>query len=131
MQMNDILANAEDQNRGAWLDLADPWTGKPTGIRLLVAGPDSAAQAEAALTLADELAAEMDETGRVSAAARDRARLRNLARCVRDWEVQEDGQAVAFNFANVCRLLGAAKWVQIQVDAFAADRRNFPRPGER
>lgn len=130
MQLNEIAGNAEDQNRGAWLMLADPWSGKQTGIELLLAGPDSATQAEAALTLADELAELMELDGRISAANRDKARLRNLARCVRDWRVQEDGKPVPFTFENVCRLLRAAKWVQIQVDAFAADRRNFPSPGK-
>ena len=131
MRLSDIEANAEDQERGAWLDLADPWNGKPTGIRLRIAGPDSATQGRAQLTLADELAEAMNETGRVSAEEREAARLRCLARCVLGWEVTEDGKAVPFSFANVLRLLKAAKWVQAQVDAFAADRRRFaPELGE-
>ena len=60
MQLNDILSNAEDQDRGRWFDLADPVTGEPTGIRLRIAGPDSATQARARLKLADELA-ELDQ----------------------------------------------------------------------
>ncbi len=129
MQLNEITGNAEDQDRGAWLELADPWTGKVTGIRLLMAGPDSATQANAALRLADDLADAMDMDGRVTAENREIARMRNLARCVRAWEVSEDGKPVPFTFENTLRLLRAAKWVQIQVDAFAADRRNFATPG--
>lgn len=129
MQLNEIFGNSEDQNRGAWFSLADPWTGKPTGIELRIVGPDSATQHEATLTLADELADAMDAEGKVSAADRDRARIRNLARCVKEWKCEEDGKPVPFSFENVCRLLRAARWVQIQVDAFASDRRNFA-PGK-
>lgn len=39
MQLNDILADAQDQDRGRDFDLADPVTGKPTGISLRIAGP--------------------------------------------------------------------------------------------
>lgn len=128
MQLNDILANAEDQDRGQWFDLADPVTGKPTGIRFLVAGPDSATQARARVKLVDELAELADPDGRISAEARDKVRLNNLARCVLGWEIHEDGQPVPFNHANVLRVLKAAAWVQAQVDSFAADRAAHRRP---
>lgn len=129
--LNEIEANAEDQNRGRWLDLVEPFEGKPMGIRLLIAGPDSATQAAAQLKLADELAEELDEMGKVAAAAREAARLRCLARCVIGWEAAEDGKPVPFTFSNILRLLKAAKWVQAQADAFAADRRRFaPDRGE-
>jgi hypothetical protein len=125
MQLNDILANAEDQDKGRWLDLVDPFTGKPTGIRLLIAGPDSSVQARGRVRLSDELAEMADAEGRVAATDRERARQNSLARCVLGWEVSEDGQAVPFNHGNVLRLLRAAAWVEAQVDAFAGDRRNF------
>lgn len=131
LTISQIEANAEDQDRGRWCDLVDPFTGELIGIRLLIAGPDSATQAAAQLKLADELAAELDEAGRVSAAAREAARLRCLARCILDWQAEEDGKPVPFSFANVLRLLKASKWVQAQADAFAADRRRFaPDRGE-
>ncbi|WP_126974645.1 hypothetical protein [Frigidibacter oleivorans] len=125
MQLNDILANAEDQDRGRWFDLADPFTGQPAGIRLRIAGPDSATQGRSRLKLVDELAEAADTDGRVSAEARERARINSLARCVLAWEIEEEGQPVPFSHANVVRLLRAAAWVQAQVDAFAGDRRNF------
>lgn len=131
LTISQIEANAEDQDRGAWCDLVEPFRGERIGIRLLIAGPDSATQGAAQLKLADELAAELDEGGRVSAAAREAARLRCLARCIKDWEAEEDGKPVPFSFANVLRLLKAAKWVQAQADAFAGDRRRFaPDRGE-
>lgn len=125
MQLNQILGNAEDQERGAWLELRHPVSGKPTGIKLLIVGPDSATQAAGRLAMADELARATDDEGRVSAEARDRVRVRALARCVKAWEILEDGEPVPFKFANVVRVIRAAAWLQAQVDAFAGDRRNF------
>lgn len=39
MELNDILANVADQDRGKEFELADPVTGTPTGIRFRVAVP--------------------------------------------------------------------------------------------
>lgn len=125
MQLNDILADAQDQDRGRDFDLLDPVTGETTGIKLRIAGPDSATQARARLQMVDDLADMADDDGRVSAADREKARLNTLARCVLGWEVMEDGQPVPFNHANVLRLLKAALWVQHQVDGFASDRAAF------
>lgn len=125
MQLNDILANAQDQDRGRWFDLRDPMTGKPTGIRFLMAGPDSATQARARLQMADDLAEAADDEGRISAAAREKCRLNSLARCVLGWEIIEDGQQLPFNHANVLRVLRSAQWVLQQVDSMAGDRAAF------
>lgn len=125
MQLNDILADAQDQDRGRDFDLLDPVTGKATGITLRIAGPDSATQARARLQLADDLAEAADDMGRVSAKDREKARLNCLARCVLGWDVKEDGEAVPFTHANVLRLLRAAAWVQAQIDGFASDRGAF------
>ena len=122
MQLDDIRAFSTDQERGAWFDLLDPVTGQPTGIRLKVAGPDSETQNRARLRLADDLTDVADAEGRVSAEARERARIDSLARCVLAWEISEDGQPVPFTHGNIVRLLKAAAWVQAQVDSFAPDR---------
>jgi len=125
MDLTAILSNSEDQERGKWLDLRHPVSGQAVGIRFRIAGPDSMVQARARLKLADELAEMSDDTGRLSAADREKARINNLARCVLGWEITEDGKPVPFNHSNVVRVLKAAAWVQAQVDAFAADRRAF------
>ncbi|WOI55134.1 hypothetical protein [Palleronia sp. LCG004] len=122
MQLDDIRSFTADQDRGAWFDLADPIEGKPTGIRLKVAGPDSETQARARLKLADDLAEMADHEGRVPAEQRERARRDSLAACVLAWECQEDGEPVAFSHGNVLRLIKAATWVEAQIDAFASDR---------
>ena len=125
MQLNDILADAQDQDRGRDFDLLDPVTGKVLGIKLRIAGPDSATQGRARLQMVDDLAEMADSNGRVSAADREKARLNTLARCVLGWDVKEDGQPVPFSQANVLRFLKAALWVQQQVDGFASDRAAF------
>lgn len=122
MQLNDILAHVEDQERGHWFDLADPVTGKATGIRLRIAGPDSPTQARARLRMADELAEAAEDDGRVSAEAREKIRINSLARCVLAWECSEDGAPVPFNHANVVRFLRAAAWVHQAVDGMAGHR---------
>lgn len=120
-----IRANAADQERGAWLDLRDPVTGASTGIRLRIAGPDSATQRRAQLALADRLAELADTDGRVSSKDRETARQEALAACVLSWEVVEHGKPLGFSTANVLRLLRAARWLEVQVDAFAGDRAAF------
>jgi len=127
MQLDDIRSFSADQDRGSWFDLLDPVTGQATGIRLKLAGPDSELQNRARLRLADDLSEVADAEGRVSAEARERARIDSLARCILAWEVSEDGQPLPFTHANVVRLLKAAAWVQAQVDGFASDRAAFRR----
>jgi hypothetical protein len=127
MTLDDILGNVADQDKGRELELVDPVEGKPTGIKFRVAGPDSKVQHRARIALADELADMADADGRVSAESREKARLNCLARCVLGWDVTEDGKPVPFTHQNLLRLLRVL-WVQAQVDAFAASRRNF-QPG--
>lgn len=121
MTLDEIIAMSTDQEKGAWFDLVDPVEGKPTGIRLRIAGPDSETQRKARLALSDELVEMADIDGRVSAENREKARLTNLARCVLGWECEEDGKPVPFTTLNVTRLIRAATWVEAQIDAYAAD----------
>lgn len=121
MTLEDILANAADQDRGQEFDLEDPVTGRATGIKLWIVGPDSETAHRARLALSDELADMADAEGRVTAEQREKARLNCLARHVLRWEIFEDKKPVPFSTANLLRLL-RVHWVQEQVDAFAADR---------
>lgn len=121
MELRDVLAMVEDQDRGRWFDLLHPVTGAPVGIRLLVAGPDSRRQAEALALLTDELAEAAGPDGRVSGKDRAECHRRLVARCVLDWVCHEDGAPLPFSFDRCRRLLSVA-WVQSQADAFAAAR---------
>ena len=125
MQLDDIIADAQDQDRGREFELADPVTGTLTGIILRIAGPDSATQNRARLALADAMTDHADANGFVSAEVRERLRIECLAACVLGWTIQEDGKPIPFSQANVIRLLKSAVWVQAQVDSFAADRAAF------
>ncbi len=125
MQLHDMLAMTEDQDRGRWFDLLHPVSGKPTGMRIKLAGPDSATQARARILMADDLSDYADLDGRVSGEARETCRVRFLARCVLDWEVSEHDKILPLSFEAVIRLLRAGTWAQAQIDAIAADRRAF------
>lgn len=124
MQLESIFANVADQDKGRELELVDPFSGKPTGLKLWIVGPDSDTARRASLRLADELAEYADYQGRVSAEHREKARLNCLAAHVLRWDVQEEGKPVPFSTANLLRIL-RVPWVQYQVDGFAADRANF------
>jgi hypothetical protein len=125
MDLNDVFSNIADQDRGRLLEVVDPWTGEPAGIRFRIAGPDSEVQHRARIEMMDELADAADTEGKVSAEARERARLNCLAKCCLLMEIEEDGKSVAMSHKNVLRVLRAGTWIQAQVDAFAGDRRNF------
>ncbi|MBO9108692.1 hypothetical protein J5288_08250 [Agrobacterium sp. S2/73] len=125
MTLEEISANLVDQDRGRWLELADPWEGKPIGVRLLIAGPDSETQHKARVAMMDDMAAAADIDGKVSFQAREKARLSCLARCVLNWDVAADfGLDARFGHAAVLKLL-AINWIEQQTDAFAGDRANF------
>lgn len=125
MTLDDIHANLADQDRGRWLDVVDPWEGKPVGLRLLIAGPDSQTQHKARIAMMDELADAADGEGKVSFELREKARVNGLARAVLDFEVA-DAFAVNLTFSHkaVVKLLSVA-WIQAQADAFAGDRAFF------
>lgn len=125
MTLEQITANLVDQDKGRWLEVVEPWEGKPTGLRLLIAGPDSQTQNKARIAMMDELAASADVDGRASFEARERARINCLARCVLNWDIAADfGLDAKFGHAAVVKVLQVA-WIQQQADAFAGDRTNF------
>lgn len=125
MTLDEIQSNLVDQDRGCWLDIIDPWEGKPVGLRLLIAGPDSATQNKSRIAMMDELSVAADVDGRASFEAREKARINSLARCVLSWEIAaEFGLDAKFGHAAVVKIL-QVPWLQQQVDAFAGDRANF------
>ena len=124
MTLDEIHANLADQERGRWLDVVEPWEGKPAGIRLLIAGPDSDTQRKARIARMDELADAADGEGKVSAGTREKARINSLARCVLSWEIIEDGTPLPFSHKALVKLLNVG-WVQEQADAFAGTRAHF------
>jgi hypothetical protein len=125
MTLEDIMANAVDQDRGRKLEIFDPWEGKPTGMTMWIAGPDSETQRKARIAMMDELVERAEPDGTISAQNREAARINCLAKCILRWEVQHEGSALSFTHKNVVRVLRAADWLQAVIDGFAGDRRNF------
>lgn len=123
-QLDDILANIADQERGKVLELLDPTTGMPVGIRITIVGPDSDTARRARLALADEIAEMADADGRITAEQREKARLNMLAALIKEWDIMEAGERLPCGTKHVLRLL-KVPWAQDQIDAFAADRRHF------
>ena len=133
MQLEDVLNNVRDQERGRDLEIVDPFTGEPTGMVFTIVGPDSDTAHRARIALSDELAEMADADGRVSAENREKARRNCLAAHVIRWNVMEGAvddisKPVPFTTKNLLTLL-KVQWIEQQVDAFAADRRNF-RPAD-
>lgn len=125
MQLDDIMANVADQDRGRILELVDPFDGKPAGMKLWIAGPDSDTAHRARIRLADDLADMADADGRVSAEHREKARRACLAAHVLRWDgVEDEGKPITFSTKALLILL-RVQWIEQQVDAFAGDRRNF------
>lgn len=130
MTLEDIHANLADQDRGRWLDVVDSWEGKPVGLRLRIAGPDSQTQHKARIAMMDELADTADAEGKVSFEVREKARVNCLARAVLDFEIAEAFAAnLRFSHKAVVKLLSVA-WIQQQADAFAGDRVHFRSEAE-
>jgi hypothetical protein len=125
MTLDEIHGNLADQDRGRWLDVIDPWEGQKVGLRLLIAGPDSATQNKSRVSMMTELADAADADGRASFEAREKARINSLARCVLAWEIDPAfGLDAKFGHAAVVKVLHVG-WLQQQVDAFAGDRAHF------
>lgn len=123
MDLQDILANVADQDKGAVLEFMDPFTGEPAGFTWRIVGPDSDTAHRARILLSDELAELADDRGMVSAESREKARRNCLAALVIGWDMTEDGEAIPFNTKNVLKLLRVG-WIEEQADAFAGDRRH-------
>lgn len=122
---DDLNANLADQERGRWLEIVDPWDGKPVGLRLLIAGPDSDTQRKARVEMMDKLSEISGIDGKVSFETREKLRIYCLARCVLNWDVAAHfGLSSQFGQAAVIKVL-QMPWMQQQVDAFAGDRQNF------
>lgn len=122
--LDDILANVEDQDRGAEMELRNPVTGALTGLKLTLAGPDSLTQRRSRLQMADDISDLAHADGTISAEVRERAAIASLARCVLRWQVKQGGDELPCSHANLLRVL-SVPWVREQVDAFAGDRTKF------
>ncbi len=120
----DYLANVEDQSRGRWFDILDPWTAQPTGMRWKLAGPDSEIQRRARLAMADRIVDESRADGTIDAETREAITIAALARSVIDWEMTEGGKSLPCEHRHIVRAL-SIDWLRQQVDMFASSRSSF------
>ena len=123
MDIAKLFGSIEDQDKGKELNLLHPVTGEPTGMKLVIAGPDSRIQKDARFELADELRKISSYArGKLSAEDHDRLVVGMLAKCIISWEITENGKGLELKHVNAVRLLMAGTWVREQVDEFAASR---------
>lgn len=121
MDLNDIISDVADQDRGKLFELINPVSGLPTGISMTIAGPDSQTQRRARLTMQDRL---IEAGPSIDAATREGFALQMLASCILSWTVEQGGQPHPLSNRNAVSLL-AVSWVREQIDGFAADRSQY------
>lgn len=122
MDLSEILKTAEAQNSGHSFELLDPVRGEPTGITLIVAGPDSTISKTAFQAMVKEGDRLSARKAAVTSADKERLMDEFFATIVIGWDAKEKGKPVPFSKDAFLRLLRAGAWVRAQVDAFAIDR---------
>lgn len=126
MDLNDLSTIAAEQDEGRWFELKHPVTGDPTGIRLLVAGPDSTVQQNAMLRFQNALA--QLKAGKGRAALVDQHYSEFLAEIVLDLDATEDGEPVPHSREVAVRVIRAGEWVRKQIEGFAGNRKIYVKP---
>ncbi|MBN9347556.1 MAG: hypothetical protein J0I48_15400 [Devosia sp.] len=121
MQLNDLDKIAEEHEAGRWFELLSPVDGKPTGIKLKVAGPDSERQRKAGFAYQNALT-EANRRGKITAERADDLYVDHLADFVVDLDASEDGKPVPFSKETVTRIIRAGRWVRAQLEQFAQER---------
>lgn len=122
MDLSEISGLSAAQEKGYEFELLDPVHGTPTGLKLLIAGPDSDITRKARQDMERELTRLSGRTGGLTPEGRERLMDGFLFSLTLGWDVQEKGKPVAFSKENFQRLLRAGTWVRAQIDTFANDR---------
>ena len=127
------LARAADPGRdqAAWLEVMDPVSGRPNGVRIRLAGLDSPAHRAAQREMTNRRLAAMARRGsryRPRAEELEAEALNLLVAVTLDWEgISENGQPLACTPENVREVYARVPWLHEQVDDFVGDRANFLR----
>ena len=122
MDLSEVFATTDAQEAGSYFELTDPVRGQATGIKLLIAGPDSKVSKAALLNLERESQRASGRNGAVAGERRDQLMEEFLCKVVLGWEAKEKGKPVPFTEENLLRLIRAGMWVRAQIDGFAGDR---------
>lgn len=122
MDLSDLLNATKSQEAGHEFDILDPVEGRPTGLKITVAGPDSEIMRKARADMEEEVNRATSSRGTLSPKARERLMTDFLFAVTLGWQVTEGGKSLPFNRENFDRLLSAGSWLRAQIDLFAGDR---------
>lgn len=121
-----IEASIRRQDEGLVVDIMGPDGKSPLGLRIRVAGPDSARAVAAQDALMDELLAAQND-GKPTAVAYNARRVRSLAKLTLSWEgkVRFDGAEHEFSEEAAAALYERFPFILNQIDRAAGDRSRF------
>ena len=126
----DITSFMEQQLETAVVEICNPNSGEPLGVKITLASPDSGKYRTASLAIQNrQLQYSMKNRGRsISAERLEENALELLIEATLDWEgLVEDGRELACTPENVRRVYQNMPFIREQVDEFLGDRRNFFR----
>lgn len=139
----DFLDTKTKATRGEWMEVKHPLTGKPTGVKIKYAGPDSDLYQEAEAAVAAEIVLINSEAMKEAIAGGDgdaiktaflasmqepeQRRISLLARIALEWSgvVDDTGQPVVLNISNAKDFHAAYPVVVEQADKFIYNRRTW------
>lgn len=128
VDLSGIMESIRRQDEGIVVDIMGPDGKAPLGLKIRVAGPDSARAIAAQDAYMDEMIAQKnDETP--TASTFTQRRVRTLAKLTLGWEgeVFYDGKVHEFSEAVAAELYTRAKFILDQVDRAAGDRSRFTK----
>ncbi len=122
-------AAVKRQNEGIEVEIIGPDGETPTGLKIRIAGPDSARAQRAQEQLADDLIAKQVD-GKIKAADATKRGTAYLAKITLGWtpEVITDGEEeFAYSEEAAARLFTKYRYLREQVDRAAGDRARFTK----
>lgn len=120
VNLSQFAAEFERMNEPRPLSIVNPLTGGETGIVLYVAGPYSRQQDSAREWVVHAAEQHAKSTGKISASAREKMAIGQLARCLTGWKLNDFDEPIPFTMENAERILAGSRFIREQLDAFAA-----------
>ncbi|HEV7417295.1 MAG TPA: hypothetical protein VGN98_14160 [Tianweitania sediminis] len=121
MDLAELSARATKQEAGHEFELVDPVRGGPTGLKVTLAGPDSAIRKKADQVLADK-ANIGGKLGSSAYAAREHAVADFFFTICLSWNFKEAGEDLPLTRENFRRILQLGTWIRAQLEIFSNDR---------
>jgi hypothetical protein len=125
VDLSEFSGLAQAQEEGIDVDILHPKTGEELGIKIRVAGPDSARQKKARNAVNNERLAK-SRNKRATAADLESDALKVTAASIISWDgVIENGQAVELNSENAASILTKYPFIYDQLTSAVGDRAGF------